>query len=372
MLGSKRFGFYKNKPDIKRFAPLPNTFIVGASSVAPYIHAYEWRGASGFGPKYNDPGSIVDLGWARECDVSPDSTVVVLGGDNNPYIAAYEIDPVTGFGNTYSNPASLPNGQCFALAFNRAGNAIAYGQIPTGSPTFAKSLIVYRWDNTTGFGSLYTTSVTLPNSTVTDVDFARDDSAIVVTSGASPYVRGISWNNTTGFGTAKAGPATVPSNVADKIRFNNSNNVVGVCSSLVSPYVFMYAWSDSGFGTKFADSITLSAGANGIDFTPNDDALIIGQNTSPFVSAYRWNNNTGFGVRWANPTTLPTFPTENLKVSPDGEQVVLASQNTGFTGYKLDTSINSTTHKALAFNYASPAGFAVLGIISDVAFGKKI
>lgn len=369
MLGSNRFGFYKNKPDVKRFAPLPDTFIVGASSTSPYIHAYEWRGPSGFGPKYADPSSIVNIGWGRECDVSPDSTVVVVGGDNSPYIAAYQIDPVTGFGNTYSNPATLPNGQCYALTFNRAGNAIAYGQIAGGGPTGAKSLIVYRWDNTTGFGTLYTTSASLPSSTVTDVDFARDDSTIVISFGISPYIRGITWNNTTGFGTAQSGPATIPSNVADKIRFNNSNNVVGVCSSLVSPYVFMYAWSSSGFGTKFADSITLSAGAIAIDFTTNDDALIIGQNSSPYVSAYKWNNVTGFGVRWANPTTLPTFPTENLKVSPDGEQVVLASQNAGFTGYKLDTSSVTTSHKALAYKFTSPAS---IGSVNDIAFGKKI
>lgn len=369
MLGSSRVGFYKNKPDVKRVAPLPDTFVVGASSTSPYIHAYEWRGPSGFGPKYSNPASIVNIGHGRECAVSPDSTVAVVGGDNTPYIAAYQIDPVTGFGNTYSNPATLPNGQCYALAFNRAGNAIAYGQVPTGSPTNAKSLIVYRWNNTTGFGTLYTTSAFLPSSsTVTDVDFARDDSAIVMTSGASPYVRGIAWDNTTGFGTVKAGPATVPSNQTYKIRFNNANNVVGVCS-IVSPYVFMYAWSASGFGTKFADSATLSAGANAIDFTLNDDALIIGQNSSPYISSYRWNNSTGFGVRWANPTTIPSHATENLKVSPDGKQVVLASNNGGLGGYKLDTSTNDASHKALAYAFTNPAS---IGFVNDVDFGKKI
>lgn len=368
MLGSNRFGFYGNKPPIKKYPPTPDTFLAATSGNYPYINVYEWRGDSGFGPRYANAASIVNVGYGTEIDVSPDGTVIVLGGRDSPYIAAYQFDPATGFGNTYSNPSVLPNGTCYALKFNNAGNAIAFGQSTTGQPVSPQNIIVYRWNNSTGFGTKYNNLPGTHIFTVTDIDFAPDDSAIAFTLGGSNYIVAFTWNNTTGFGTIKSGPGIRPTNSARCVKFNNAQSVVAV-GALSSPYIFMYAWNGN-FSTKFADSTTLPVGdVSGVDFTPGDDAVVVGFQNSPYVAAYAWNNTTGFGARWANPTSLPGAASFDVTISPDGGQVVLASANSGLTGYKLDVSQpTNLSHQALAYKFTSPSG---TGFVESVKFGKK-
>lgn len=67
-----------------------------------------------------------------------------------------------------------------------------------------------------------------------------------------------------------------------------------------------YPWSSSGFGTKYANPTTLPTGTGfGVAFSPDGSAIAIAHTASPFVSAYPWSGS-GFGTKYANPTTLPT------------------------------------------------------------------
>jgi hypothetical protein len=73
-----------------------------------------------------------------------------------------------------------------------------------------------------------------------------------------------------------------------------------------TPFVSAYPWSVSGFGTKFADPTTLPAGAGrGVAFSPLSDAIAVSHSTTPFVTAYPWSTS-GFGTKYTNPATLPT------------------------------------------------------------------
>jgi hypothetical protein len=65
----------------------------------------------------------------------------------------------------------------------------------------------------------------------------------------------------------------------------------------------VYPWS-AGFGAKVADPSTLPAG-NGwrIAWTPQGDYIVLGHDTTPFVSVYPWT--AGFGAKLADPSTLP-------------------------------------------------------------------
>jgi hypothetical protein len=69
-----------------------------------------------------------------------------------------------------------------------------------------------------------------------------------------------------------------------------------------SPYITVYPWSGSGFGTKFANSGTaIPDNGNGVAFSPSDDAIATAHDASPFVTAYRWSNS-GFGTKYNNPS----------------------------------------------------------------------
>jgi hypothetical protein len=68
----------------------------------------------------------------------------------------------------------------------------------------------------------------------------------------------------------------------------------------VSPFVIAYPWSDSGFGTKFADPGTLPTGqGNSVAFSPAGNAIAVAHATSPYVTSYPWSGS-GFGlpVEW--------------------------------------------------------------------------
>lgn len=364
MLASSRAGFYKS--NYKELPPAPNTFVLYTSFNSPYIHAHEWRDNAGFGPKYADPANVATLSAARQCDVSPNSNVVIVGGDASPYIAAYEFNVQgTGFGNRYANPSVLPNGQCYALRFNRAGNAIAYGQVPGGS---TKSIFVYRWNDSTGFGTKYTDLAASPSQAVTDIDFSRNDDAIAMTFGATPYVRAFAWDNTTGFGSVRSGPSTLPPGACFSVKFNTANNCVAVGTQL-SPYIHVYAWTSAGFGTKFTNSGTLPTSVvQDLDFAPDDGSLVVGFASSPYIAAYKWNNSTGFGVRWNNPTSLPPAPITGIKISPSSRQVVYAASNGGTGGYMFDPTLVSPSTPALTQALTSPPG---VGAVEDITFGKR-
>jgi sugar lactone lactonase YvrE len=72
-----------------------------------------------------------------------------------------------------------------------------------------------------------------------------------------------------------------------------------------SPRISAYPWSASGFGTKYADPTTLPTGqGNGVAFSPDGAAIALANSSSPYISAYPWSAS-GFGTKYADPTTLP-------------------------------------------------------------------
>jgi hypothetical protein len=103
-----------------------------------------------------------------------------------------------------------------------------------------------------------------------------------------------------------------------------------------APFVSAYPWSENtGFGAKFANPATAVAGiGNGAVFNPTPNVLFIAHNTSPFVSAYAWNKLTGFGTKFANPGTLPNGDARAIALrrlaSATSDHVALAAGLTVF------------------------------------------
>ena len=73
-----------------------------------------------------------------------------------------------------------------------------------------------------------------------------------------------------------------------------------------TPFISVYPWSGSGFGTKFSNPATRPAGeGNSVAFSVDGDAIAVAHATTPFVSVYPWDVSTGFGTKFSNPATLP-------------------------------------------------------------------
>jgi hypothetical protein len=72
-----------------------------------------------------------------------------------------------------------------------------------------------------------------------------------------------------------------------------------------SPFISAYSWSASGFGAKFANPSTLPTSTGySVSFSPDSNAIAVAHNGSPYITTYPWSAS-GFGTKFANPSTLP-------------------------------------------------------------------
>lgn len=141
--------------------------------------------------------------------------------------------------------------------------------------------------------------------------------AFVETSSASPYIYGCPFypgQLGSGFGTAYSSPSTVPNAIVQAVVFSKENTDFFLASNS-SPYLYGYTFDvDSGFGTKYSNPSTLpvdSAVDIKVAICANSDDktldVAIGSNSSPFINAYTFASGTGFGTKYTNPASLPSY-----------------------------------------------------------------
>lgn len=67
------------------------------------------------------------------------------------------------------------------------------------------------------------------------------------------------------------------------------------------PYVLVYGWSASGFGTKFSDPATQPSSLGyGVSFSSDGGHIAVASAGSPYILVYPWSGS-GFGTKLANP-----------------------------------------------------------------------
>lgn len=323
----------------------------------PYLSVYPWDTQTGFGVR-----SSVDIGFRPPTDVkiSPDAAVVGIAHRNSPWISVYPIGP-SGIGTKYADPAQLANGATRAtgIDFNSDGSVVAIS-FDEASPY----VIAYPWDNSSGFGAKYANPSSLAGylfSTVRELKFSPDDSAIAFNTDVSPITHVYAWSNQSGFGTKYAGPSSAISGAGLCIDFSPDGQAIAIGTnqdlfvyswssqsgfgakytnpaSLLSDQgvfgvkfgrdgqsitvataygVFSYEWSSAtGFGTKYADPINLTSGtAYGIDYSIDNDAIAIAHENLPLITVFPWSNASGFGTKYSNPSVLPNPFGAGLEVS---------------------------------------------------------
>jgi WD40 repeat protein len=183
---------------------------------------------------------------------------------------------------------------------------------------------------------------------------------IAVTSEAAPYLNVYPWS-ASGFGTKYANPTISPSTNTGGTDFNLLGNFLAMGYSV-------YPWSSAGFGAKYADPVTVAASPTGVKFSPAGDVIAISHLISPYISAYPWSGN-GFGTKYSNPATLPTNFGNDVAFSPAGNAVAVASTDTPFilvypwnvstgfgTKYANPATLPPANGNGVAFN---PAGDAI-------------
>jgi hypothetical protein len=220
--------------------------IVAGHLVTPFISAYKWDNATGWGTRYSNPAVIPADSSVQETAFSPDGTVLaVVYGTTG--LAVYHWDNTTGFGSTYTLPVGMHLVQ--SVAFNSTGTAIAVA-INT-SP----HVRVFHWNNTTGFGTEYASPASYGTPTVSNahrVKFSPGGTAILLGNGinAGPGNGLIvyRWSDSTGFGSVLS-DGTIGLNIRC-ISFNANGSVVSYADDYRN--VAIYKWTEQfGLGTMY-------------------------------------------------------------------------------------------------------------------------
>lgn len=349
--------------------PAESSVIFAASDSSPFIHAYAWS-SSGFGTKYADPTTLPSLGGSK-IDVSPDSSAVVLSTGTSPFMHAYAWSNSTGFGTKFSDPSTpLTNvNSSKSIKFSNNGNAIVVGARNSSNNT--NRFTAYSWSSS-GFGAKLNEVNISSDITVEDISFNSDDSVVAVSQPTPPYIHAYTWSNSTGFGTKFSNPSTIlgANHVADSCAFSPNSQHLAVAASLFNssnftftPVQIVYNWNNStGFGSKVNDpSVALSGASNrGVRFSKDGNVILYVTQQSPRLHAYAWSSS-GYGTKFSNPSTTPTNQSLGIGVSKSKNIVAVTEittplqvwdfTSTGFgTKYSDPTSVISSTSRSAAFN----------------------
>lgn len=323
----------------------------------------------GFGTRYANPATSAPSGGITCVKFSPNSDALAMAHGASPYISAYQWNSDTGFGTKYANPTYIPSGNSafgYSVDFHPAGNAIAYTYRRT------PALIIFSWSYSSGFGSLIASNNV--SSEGYGVRFSPSGSSIaytyyVATAGVSP-VAAFPWSQTTYLGTQYEAPSSKIPNVSTGnstkgLAFSPAEDAIAIVCTL-SPRVHAYPWSNStGFGSKYANpSTTAPTAIDSVAFSPSGDAVIIYGSSS--VAAYSWSSSTGFGTQYTTPATFTTGQSfyDGISFHPNGAAVAFSSGEvwnwSSASGFGEKYSNPSVAIGAQAYSAAfSPDGKAI-------------
>lgn len=278
---------------------------------------------------------------------------VIITPTQSPFVYAYPFNVSQGFGTKYADPTTLPAASSStatgSLSFNNAGTLVAIAHNST-----TPYISIYPWSN--GFGTKYANLATPVIFTAASFNF--DSSAIAVSVSATPFLSAYRWNN--GFGTKYIDAASAIA--AQSIKFSNSGYIVTGASS--APYENAYPFNSStGFGTRYANPSTAVSGRiSGVAINPTSTSILFSQSTgTPFISAYAWSN--GFSTKYAAPSTAPTSGSYSAFFNPTGTEVGVSSLNNAYiypwnnsTGFGTRyASATLSPNSYLAMNYQGTA-----------------
>jgi hypothetical protein len=187
---------------------------------------------------------------------------------------------------------------------------------------------------TTTFGSKFSDPATTVGAVVRTVKFSPTGASVLMGLATSPLVAGYPWSDSTGFGTKFSNPGTVVTgsplvaHSLDTYQYTSGTLVVSLATNS-SPYINAYQYTDnSGFGTKYTAPSAIIASihrASKFIFNGVNTYLMVSAGASPFIAAVPFSSSTGYGTVLSNPATIPST-TYGYVLSTD-QQVVFAKMS---------------------------------------------
>jgi hypothetical protein len=319
-------------------------FIVLANTTSPFLHAYEWDNTTGFGAKFSDPASI-PAAVSSISLLNDAGTRYLAVADSNSTTTApffiYTINGISGWGSrtTYNPTDSSPRAGVEVLwVSNSSGNFLVAGAT---SKVVENTLYVRKFSSGAFTGTTAKRDVTTPRS-LGYVRVTSTASAVLYGLSSSPFIRASTLIDATpDFSGTEVQPSTLPPAAVVSIAgYTESTSVnprgVAFAAHSSSPFVSAYQITDSIWGTKYANPASPIAGnARGVAFRSTGSPVGTGElavsvTSSPYVNAYQWTTGGGFGVKYNNPSTLPTGSGQPVQFNQAGNCVAVGHSTSPF------------------------------------------
>ncbi len=169
---------------------------------------------------------------------------------------------------------------------------------------------------------------------------------VAIAHATSPYVSVYRWSDSGGFGEKLANPSTLLTATAAGISFSPDGRAIAI-SFGTNPGHVAYAWSASGFGTKYSDPATSVSSGGGCCFTKNGDKLVT-TGGNPSFNIFNWSNSTGFGSTQAINASINASGS-GIDCSPVNNSYVAASAGTNVLfAYDMSTTTATRYNVTLA------------------------
>jgi WD40 repeat protein len=312
-------------------ASVRKDLILASTFSSTTLRVIPWLGEQGFGTTQT-PATQMSL-YAQGGSFNKASTAIVIAGSSNPFIHAYAYSTATGFGAKFANPAVVPQGSSVKAVFSPDETAVAVAS--NTSPYVA----VYRW-SAAGFGTKFADPVTLPEGSAYCVVFSPTGGHILIGHVSPSYNSIYSFNSTTGFGTKSAFSGQI--NSVHSLTFSPDGRTLLLANNSANP-LQAFPWTATGPGTRYANPTPAAPQqGRGCSFSPHGNAVAVSHFSSPYITAYSWNNTTGFGPKYADPSFLATQTGVACAFSPDAEWLLLAANSLIAYKFNADTGFGST------------------------------
>lgn len=226
-------------------------------------------------------------------------SAMAAGHITSPFISAYPLS-LSGIGAKFANPSTLPPAKVNGVAFNHNATAIFLAN------DIAPSLTAYAWNRQTGWGTKFADPATVslvPGEAVAynkALSGAHDHVALADGAGGSAIYISAYKFNANGWSTKFTAPAAKPLGAGTAIAFQKNGTALAI-SFVASPFVNAYPWSNSGFGVKYANPTVLPTGGVNVAFSRDGVALVVSHTTVGGKNLTAWTFNAGFGAKYADP-----------------------------------------------------------------------
>lgn len=165
---------------------------------SPWVFVYPISGGV-VGTRFTNPGTITAY-TAGSC-FSPDGTEIFVTSNVSPYVRAFAWNSATGFGTEFSAPTTLPTAATQTVRFSNSGKTVVLSA--------TNQMNAYPWSSS-GFGTKWSApSTAFSTGPITAAAFTADDSSVAFPT--SYNVQTYRWNDATGFGTRYTDPGGFPS-----------------------------------------------------------------------------------------------------------------------------------------------------------------